>query len=103
MADNLSDKNISDANAIINRYQQLLDHWWLFGIEAQEIADHILPRKNSITTRRVPGSKRTQRMFDSTATKAADDLASSIHGTLTSAYIQWFTLTTDDPELNDQQ
>lgn len=100
MADNLTE---TDANYIIERYQRLMSEWWLFGTEAQEIADHVLPRKNSILLRRIPGSKRTQRMFDSTAAKAADDLASSIHGTLTSSYIRWFYLETDDPELNEEQ
>jgi hypothetical protein len=91
------------AGYCIQRYRTLLQEWTLFGVEAQTIADHILPRKNSIVMNRPPGDIRTQHLFDSTAAKAAYDLASSIHGTLTSAYIKWFSLETDDPALNEEQ
>lgn len=85
---------------IMARTRYLSTQYYQFGIEHQEIADYIIPRKNSILVERVPGWKRTQRLFDSTAPDAAEKLAASIHGTLTSPYIQWFSLETDDEELN---
>jgi len=56
----------------------------------QEIADNIVFRKTSIVGTSEAGTKRTQKMFDSTATMAAQDLAAWISGNLTSG--EWFRL-----------
>ena len=88
---------------ILSRFQKLLLEQRLFGILWQEIADYVMPRKNSIILQRIPGSKRTQRLFDSTATDAVEKLAASIDGTLTPSGMRWFFLETDDPELNKKQ
>ena len=81
----------SDAEAayILTRFNKLLLEQRLFGILWQEIADYVMPRKNSIILQRVPGSKRTQRLYDSTATDAVEKLASSIDGTLTPGGMRW--------------
>ncbi len=58
----------------------------------QDIADYIVFRKTSITGKNMPGTKATNKMFDSTATQAAEDLASWIHSNLTSMGMEWFNL-----------
>ena len=66
--------------------RSLWDSMW------QEIADNIVFRKASITGRRTPGSKLTNKMYDSTATMCAEDLAAWIHSNLTSMGMEWFSL-----------
>ena len=68
-------------------------------MEWQELADYILPRKNSIAVQRIPGYKRTQRLFDSTAPHDMELLASAIHGTLTPSFTKWFALEIIDEDL----
>lgn len=92
-----------DVVSDLNRFSNLLLSQRIWAVEWQELADYINPRKNSILVQRIPGSKRTQKLYDSTAPDAADLLASAMHGTLTSSHLRWFYLETDDPQLNQQQ
>lgn len=69
----------------------------------QTLADYLLPRKSSITTQRAPGEKQTQRLYDSTGVHAAELLAASMHGALTSPAQKWFGLRMRQEELNDVQ
>ena len=89
-----------EVSEIYARYQFLLAQQYNHAIEWQELADYILPRKNSILVNRVPGYKRTQRLFDSTAPADSDKLAASIHSTLTPSFTKWFHLEVEDEELN---
>jgi len=47
------------------------------------------------------GAKKTGRLFDGTALQANNDLAASIHATLTNPAAKWSTITFKDPELNN--
>jgi hypothetical protein len=87
----------------IRRYAELLVPWRIWSAEYQELADYVLPRKSSIQVRKTPGTKRTQKLFDSTAIRAAEMLASSMHGALTSSSLRWFYLECDDQELNENE
>ena len=60
-------------------------HW-------QEVADYFLTRKSDITERHTKGDKRNLQVFDATGTHALELLASSLHGSLTSASNRWFSL-----------
>src|SRR5215472_9366991 len=82
----------------LRRFQYLLDIQKLWAVEWQELADYVLPRKNSILVRRTPGAKRTQKVFDSTAIRATELLAASMHGTLTPSWLRWFYIETDDDD-----
>lgn len=84
----------------LRNYQFLLNYQYNFAIEWQELADYILPRKNSILVQRIPGWKRTQKLFDSTASEDLEKLAASIHSTLTPSFTKWFHLEMEDQELN---
>ena len=68
------------------------DHW-------QDILDYVMPRKADVTFIRSKGEKRTEVLFDSTAITANNLLAASLHGTLTSPSLPWFTLKLRDEEL----
>ena len=49
------------------------------------------------------GSKRTQRLYDSTAIKAARDLASAMQSIITNPAIEWSKMRFQDPELNSDE
>ena len=72
------------------------DHW-------QDILDYVMPRKADVTFVRAKGSKRTEILFDSTAITANNLLAASLHGTLTSPSLPWFTLKLRDEELMEDR
>lgn len=92
-----------DIASLLKRFAYLLGVQRIWATQWQELADYILPRKNSIIVQRIPGTKRTQRLFDSTALDCRDKLARAINGALTSTYIRWFYLTSEDPDLNADQ
>jgi len=70
-----------------------LAHW-------QEILDYVMPRKAEISIKYSKGSKRTEKLYDSTAIHANTLLAASLQGTLTSASLPWFHLKARDADLN---
>lgn len=86
--------------ALARRYQNLLAQRQPYESLWQELADYILPRKSGITYRRSVGTKRTENLFDGTSTRAAELLASSMMGSLTSPSTRWFSLKTRNLELN---
>ena len=71
--------------------------WWDLW---QDCADYVLPNYD-ISTRRSPGEKRTERIFDSTALHSAELLAASLSGNLTSMSAKWFSLLPRDDSMLD--
>lgn len=71
------------------------EHW-------QDIADYILPRKNTIIVHRSPGEKRNLTLLDNSGVMANELLAGALHGLLTNPNAQWFELTTGDIQLDEQ-
>ena len=69
-------------------------HW-------QEVADYFLTRKSDITERHTKGDKRNLQVFDATGTHALELLASSLHGSLTSASNRWFSLRFKNSAVNE--
>lgn len=98
MADNFGNTS-DDIERVLERYSLLLAVQMVWLPEWQECADYVVPRKNSIAVQRIPGYKRTQRMFDSTAPHAMELLAAALHGTLTPSFIPWFRIMPADPDL----
>jgi len=82
----MNGKELIKINDNLKNDRSLWDSMW------QEIADNIVFRKASIIGKITPGSKLTQKMFDSTATMVAEDLAAWIHSNLTSMGMEWFSL-----------
>ena len=70
-----------------------LTHW-------QECADLIVPDRADYVTHRTRGAKRMSRVFDSTAIQANQQLASGLHGLLTSPTLRWFNMRAADDRLN---
>lgn len=73
-------------------------HW-------QEVTDVVIPRKRNVYDHRQQpgGDKRQTKVFDTTAIKANETLASALQGMLTNPSTQWFDLTTGIPELDNRK
>jgi len=70
-------------------------HW-------QELADFILPRKNSITYRGTSGEKKGTQLLDNTAMQSNELLAGALHGLLTNPSSLFFGLTSGDPTIDSK-
>lgn len=66
----------------------------------EELAEYIIPRKSDILSPPVPGEKRTNKVFDSTAIHANELLAAAMQGTLTNHATRWFGLRMRNDGLN---
>ena len=86
---------------LIKQYERMRsDHQYWEPIW-QDLADYISPRRSQFTTKRSPGQKQTEKLFDSTALNACDRLAATINGTLTSRAVKWFSLRLRNEDLNE--
>ena len=83
----------SQVNQIVKRLEQLeswrspWEHIW------QDCTDYVNPRRGDFTTKQYRGSRsRFDKVFDSTAPLANEQLASGLHGHLTNTAERWFSL-----------
>jgi Bacteriophage head to tail connecting protein. len=74
----------------------------LWDAQWKEIADNIVFRKTSIVGTQTSGLKNTKKLYDSTATMAAEDLTAWIHGNMTAMSMNWFNLKIRDQEDNKE-
>lgn len=86
-------KLIEKANNAKNLRSQWESNW-------QEVNDYILPRKNDILSKRTPGEKKGNLLFDSTGPQSCEMLAGHLHGVLTNPAIQFFELLTGDDAID---
>ena len=80
------------AKELIKRHSELRRERHLWEEQWQEIADHLVPRKNQILTKRTPGEKIQKDRFASTPQHAHEILTANMQGTLTSRAFRWFDL-----------
>ncbi|MCS5590726.1 MAG: portal protein [Candidatus Thioglobus sp.] len=85
---------------ILKRLESLEAQKTVWNSHWQEILDYVMPRKAEVSVQYAKGTKRTEKLFDSTAIHANTLLAASLQGTLTSASLPWFHLRTRDEDLN---
>lgn len=81
---------------LLKRYHGLKGSRGTWEHNWQEIADYISPRRADFTTIQEGGNNRQRRIKDSTGQRGAEQLASGIHGMLTSPYRPWFNLVPRD-------
>jgi hypothetical protein len=81
---------------LLNERASFDKHW-------RELADFILPRRARffIDDENQDNFRRSNKIIDSTATRAARTLRSGMHAGITSPARPWFRLSTPDPELAD--
>ena len=68
----------------------------------QEVAEFVVPRKDSITKNRVKGEKVNQFLLDNTALQSNVLLSGFLHGLLTNPNSQFFELTTGVRDIDDR-
>lgn len=71
-------------------------HW-------KELAKYFLPNKDDVWGGSIPGEKKGSEIFDSVGRRNAERLASSLHGMLTNPSVQWFSFSTGNLELDNNQ
>lgn len=86
---------------ICKRYDHLKGDRGTFESHWQEVAEYIFPRRSDFNVQRTAGDKRLQKIYDSTGIQALELLAAGLHGMATNPASRWFSLTTDDDTLNE--
>jgi hypothetical protein len=84
----------------IDRNEELKDTRRVYEPLWEEIAEYIFPRRTGINYKQSPGLKQTSKQYDSTAELGLNDLASSMHGTLTPTSMVWSSFKLRDNRLN---
>ncbi|HUT59101.1 MAG TPA: portal protein [Phycisphaerae bacterium] len=91
----------ANATELLLLYKQARDERSTWESMWQELVDYYVPNKTSVVTKRQPGTKRTEKLFDATALDAVQRLTASMHGNLTPPPTKWFYLKMRLTELNE--
>lgn len=87
---------------IITKQEELKSARGVWETHWQELADYMVPRKNSFTRKNVPGEKKGVELYDNTSMVSLEALVAALHGLLTNPNTLWFMLQTGDPTLDDE-
>jgi len=89
------------AEFIIKRFERLKGDRVNWEQVWQEVNEHVLPRKAWVTRKRtIKGERVDDDLFDTTARRANQTLASGFQGNMTNPATKWFNLRLQDPSLN---
>lgn len=88
---------------IIRRQAHLRGERSTWDANWEELAEYILPRRADFVSKRVPGEKRTQKLFDSTPIHANELFAAGLQGMMTNPTTKWFRLRVVDDDVNDRE
>ena len=80
------------AQVLERRYEELNTVKGTWNAAWQNVVDYVLPKRQSFTGDRSDGQSVTDKIFDSTAPWALDQLAAGLHSYLTSPTQRWFRL-----------
>lgn len=75
----------------LDRLNKMKSDRYTYDSNWQEVSDFMLPKRD-FTTERTAGEKRTQKLYDSTALHAVEQLAGGLHGMLTPPNSKWLFL-----------
>ncbi|MFA5592591.1 MAG: portal protein [Micavibrio sp.] len=79
-----------DYAPLLRRYEQAKGRRSAWERTWQECYDYALPQRGDFTRQSLPGTIRTDRLYDGTALDAVDQLGASLLGHLTPPWTQWF-------------
>jgi hypothetical protein len=82
------------AKAILSRLDQRKSKRSNFDSQFQDIKDLVRPNTLDFNTKRAPGQQNNIQIFDTTAGKCNNELASGLHSFATSPSQRWFSVTT---------
>lgn len=91
MTDKTTDLYIKTFDKLKSDRSTFESHW-------QDVSRYILPSRDFWDTY-TPGQKRNAKVFDTTGIWANEQLASGLHGMLTSPSLRWFTLKLENPAI----
>lgn len=91
------------AAQILLRQERMADMRGIWDQHWREIAERILPRANYFRVVRNPGDKRTEKVFDATATLALERFAAAMESMLTPRTQRWHKLRVNDPALQEDR
>ena len=91
----------SRADEIIRRQDQLRSARSNWESLWQEVADRVWPQMSDFLSKREPGAKRTEKIFDSTACLALEKFAAALHSLITPDNQQFHGLVPADKELRE--
>lgn len=89
----------ADGPLLMKEYEALIDKRRQWEPEWREQAEFIRPNARRVADFVTPGTRQTQRLYDSTAPDACRKLASFLMGAIMSASTRWFSLVTQDAAL----
>lgn len=96
-------ESANEVEFVCNKYDKLKmakqtweSHW-------KELAKYFLPNKQDIWGGATAGEKRGQEIYDAIGRRSAERLASALHGMLTNPSTQWFSFSTGNMELDNDQ
>ncbi len=78
------------AEDVIKRHNSLKAQRINWEAHWDEVAKYVVPKKDNVYGQASPGEKRSNRLFDSEAIRAVDDLSAALHGMLTNRLL-WQT------------
>lgn len=90
-----------DSETICKRFDHLKGNRGTWESHWQEVAEYIFPRRADFNVMRTGGDKRMTKVYDSTGIQALELLAAGLHGMASNPASRWFSLKTDDDELNE--
>jgi len=93
----------ADPKYVANWYGRLLAQRAPWEAMWQDLANYLTPNKSMIITKKSPGAKTTEFVFDGTGERSLRRLAANMHGSLTSASLKWFSLKMRDNNLNNSK
>ena len=91
-----------NADDIIKRVNKLHAERNNYATFWQDVAKYVIPRKAYITRVKTKGSKYDYDIYDSTAMQSNLVLGAGLHSYLTNPNSRWFSLMTEDEELNNE-
>lgn len=86
---------------IIKHFQSLASQRTFYETRWVETAKYIAPNKKDVQYDSIPGAKKTDELFDSSAIHAKNLLVATLTGSITSSSKKWFSLRFKSVELND--
>jgi hypothetical protein len=89
-----------EVQEICRRYAKARSDRMYWESNWQEIAEYIIPERANITVTSIPGQKKMDKIFDTTAIDALEMCASGLNGLMTNEALDWFELKMEDDSLN---
>ena len=92
----------SRVDEIIREHEQMVAERGVWEEHWRDMAERVLPRQDWFqATNKVPGEKRTEKVFDATAGLALERFAAAMESMLTPRTMKWHKLTSRDPALQN--